>query len=484
MALPIAASGSRANRRDNPVYIQVRDPPLTYTSGDCVQGQLLVEPTSRPKRISISLKGFSAVQDANSRSVHLEFYGLSQFLYIYENANDDFQLRANNALNPPRVELPFSLTFGHHATIPPPAGRVWLHPTDSWNHPRFQHSPGFPLPPTLNGTTPTSARVVYQLEAFMESDLPGSPPVRVRQEINYMPPAPVYNPALLQPDLNFGTKLPKHCSRQKLIRTRKLFPGYSEKHSKLGRFKDKLYEKELLFGLESFAEIPYVQFNLFATPASILVIGSPIPVVVTVQHLKRSESLPFPPDLFIRRLKVQLNALVNVFVPNEAFYRHPSKVTDRMDKKNIVLCDQKYEKGEGEPLYDGLNLLDLANIQLSKDITIAPSFTSYGLNLEYELQIEITGRCADREWSGIVCTQPVQVVTDWQAATTEAVNAFELGTESQYHEMDARPQALELPTHREAHELEGDPPAYEHDSRHMAPRITDALPPPEYTVSH
>ncbi|KAH6878385.1 hypothetical protein BKA58DRAFT_94352 [Alternaria rosae] len=457
MVLAIAASGSRTNRRDNPIYIEVSNPPPTYTSGDCVQGQLIVVPTFQPKRISISLKGFSAVEDAHGRSVHLEFYGLSQFLYIHENEYDDFHLRANNTKSPPRVELPFTFTFGNHATIPPPAGRVWLHPGDQWNHPRFQHSPGFPLPPTLDGPTPTSPRVVYHLEAYMESDLPGTPPVRVRQEITYMPPAPSYDRSLLQPDLNFGTKLPKHCTGQKLIRTRKLLPNYAENSSKLGRFKDKLYDKELLFGIESFAEIPYAQFNVLATPPNVLVVGSLVPVIVTVQHIKRSESLPSPPDLFIRRLKVQLNAKVNVFLPNEAFFKHPSRVTNHTERRTIVLCDHKYETGDGEPLYDGLNLLDVANIELAKDVNIAPSFTSYGLNLEYELQIEIAGRCADREWSGIACTQPVQVVTDLQASSTAPPNPFEAGPGPlAYHELDAAPRVYEMAVHTE------EPPPY-HD---------------------
>ncbi|KAI4712846.1 hypothetical protein J4E89_001821 [Alternaria sp. Ai002NY15] len=320
------------------------------------------------------------------------------------------------------------------------------------------HSPGFPLPPTLNGPTPTSPRVVYHLEAYMESDLPGTPPVRVRQEITYMPPAPPYDRSLLQPDLNFGTKLPKHCSAAKLIRTRKLLPNYGENSSKLGRFKDKLADKELLFGIESFAEIPYAQFNVLATPPSILVIGSPLPAIVTVQHTKRSESLPSPPDLFIRRLKVQLNAKINVFLPNEAFFKHPSRVTNHTDRRTIVLCDHKYETGDGEPLYDGLNLLDVANIEVAKDGNIAPSFTSYGLNLEYELQIEITGRCADREWSGIACTQPVQVVTEWQAAPSiESAGLLEAGPGPlAYHELDAAPRMYEMAVHTE------EPPPY-HD---------------------
>lgn len=482
MALALAASttASRANRTDGSVYIEVLNPPPFYTSGDCIRGKLLVEPTSRPSRISISLKGFSVLQDVNCRSVRIDFYRASQ--YLYTSTGDNFQRLTRNTTDPTKVELPFSIDVPQHATLHPPAERLWVHPTDSYNHPRFQHSPVFPLPPSLSGPTPTSPQVLYHLEAYMESDVPKREPLKIRQEIRYMPPAPDFHPALLQPDLNFGTKLPKHCSRQKLIRSRKLFPDYSEKHSKLGRFKDKLVEKEMLFGLQSFAEIPYIQFNLFATPASVLVVGSMVPVIVTVQHLKRSESLATLPDLFLKRVKVQLNAVINTFVPGEQYGRHATRAANSSDKKNIVLCDEKFEKDHELPLYDGLNLLDVANIELPKDSI--PSFTSYGLNLEYELQIEISGRCADREWTGIACTQPVQVVTSWQKTPNEAINPFEAGPEPEYQELDPMAQIYEIESNRTASELGIDAPAYELNSRHMAPRIADSVPPPEYAMSH
>ncbi|KAG9189631.1 hypothetical protein G6011_06499 [Alternaria panax] len=480
MALAASTTGSRANRRDNSVYIEVLTPPPFYTSGDCILGKLLVEPASRPSRIRISLKGFSLLEDVYNRSVRVDFYGSSQDLYT--STGDDFQRLTRNTTDPTKVDLPFSFEVPQHATIHPPAERLWVHPMDSYNHPRFQHSPGFPLPPSLSGPTPTSPQVLYHLEAYMESEVPKREPLKIRQEIKYMPPAPHFHPALLQPDLNFGNKLPKHCSRQKLIRSRQLFPDYSERQGKLGRFKDKLVDKELLFGLQSFAEIPYVQFNLFATPASVLVLGSMVPVIVTVQHLKRSESLPLPPDLFLKRLKVQLNATTNMFVPGEQSGRHAIKANNTSDKKNIVLCDEKFEKEQELALYDGLNLLDVANIEIPKDII--PSFTTYGLNLEYELQIEISGRCADREWTGIACTQPVQVVTGWQKTPNQATNPFEAGPEPEYQELDPMAQLYEIDSNRTASELGIDAPAYELNSRHMAPHMADSVPPPEYTVSH
>lgn len=309
----------------------------------------------------------------------------------------------------------------------------------------------------------------------MESNTPGGQRLKIRQEFKFMPPAPQYHPALLQPDLNFGTKLPKHCSREKFIRTRKLFPGYDENNGKLGKIKDKLVEKELLFGLRSFAEVPYVKFNIFATPASVLIIGERVPVVISVQHLKRSDSLANPPQLFLRRVKVQLNSSYNTFVPSETAARRNSQEYLHTERETIMLCDKKYEKGSGEPLFDELNLLEVADIKLIND-KIIPSFTCYGLNLEHELQIEVYGKCADREFQGIACTQPVQVVTDWQAqSTTEDVGPWPV-----YQELEHTTHAREMDNDQDLQELDDMAPPYQLDSRHMAPPIANSVPPPEY----
>jgi hypothetical protein len=263
-----------------------------------------------------------------------------------------------------------------------------------------------------------------------------------------------------------------------------LFPDY-EKNGKVGKFKDKLVEKELFFGLQSFSEVPYAKFSLFATPACILVIGSRVPAIVTVQHLRRSESLVNPPDLFLRRIKVQLNSIFNTFVPDVTAVQQSAKESVHLERENIILCDKKYEKDNGQPLYDGLNLLDIVDVKLANE-EIVPSFTSYGLNLEHELQIELWGECADREFGGIACTQPVQVVTEWHASTVrhrlEDNEPLEADSGPMYQELDPMAQMYKRNASREVQELEARPPAYELDSRHMASSSSSRVPPPEYAI--
>ncbi|EMD85726.1 hypothetical protein COCHEDRAFT_1187539 [Bipolaris maydis C5] len=348
-------AGRRANRRDNPVYIHLFNSPPAYTAGDHVRGLLLIS-QSRSPRINIVLRGFSVTPHSSGKPTYIELCRESQDLFVSAGNSSNLDLLPTSSSNPGKAELPFSFTFAQH--------------------------------------------IVYQLEVTMESSDPDGLPVRVRQELKYTPLPPDLHPTLLQPDTNFGTTLPKHCSHQKFIRTRKLFQDYEERAGKLMKIKDKLADKELLFGFQSLAEIPYVKFTISATPARVLVVGSQVPVVISVQHLQRSESLASPPDLFIRRLKVQLNFVFNIFTPGDPSARPPKKQHMHSERGHIMICDKKYEKGSGKLLYNGLSLLDIADVKLTgHDFT--PSFTTYGLNLEYELQIEITGKCADREWSSI-----------------------------------------------------------------------------------
>tara|TARA_R110002003_G_scaffold40_6_gene2658 strand:+ start:22048 stop:22977 length:930 start_codon:yes stop_codon:yes gene_type:complete len=306
--------------------------------------------------------------------------------------------------------------------------------------------------------------------------------MKVRQELKFLPPAPEYDLALLQPNLDFGTKLPKHCCRYKFIRTRKLLPGYAES-SKLGKIRDVLVEKELFFGLDSFAEVPFARFNLLATPARILVIGSDIPVTITVQHLDRSASLPAPPDLFMRRIRVQILPAFHVFIPRLAQAGH-TKETHEVARDTWTLLDKKFEDANPQPLRDGLTLSQIGAVPLARD-KLLPSFTSYGLALEYELQVEIWGECVKREFSGIACRAPVQIVSGWNATPPGAeldadqVLVPELEAGPEYQELDPMASLLRTDTGRSFYEHSRPPPAQWPDFQQtLQPVVRRPQPPP------
>ncbi|CBX97370.1 hypothetical protein IAQ61_007208 [Plenodomus lingam] len=399
-----------ANLKHNPLYIQLLNPQNHYTSGDRVEGVVRVDPTARPRNVSIVFKGFSVLYDKEAVPLKAKFFELSTSLFVSTGAGENFDILRQGTASDGKVELPFAFTFPHNVTLPPPSERAWWYPKDDYNHPRFQHSPGFLLPPSCSPVSPAvsgilAPTVMYILEARVDNTL------RVRQDLFFIPPAPEYDLALLEPDLNFGLTLPKHCCRYKIIRTRKLLPGYSES-SKLGKLRDKLVEKELFFGIESYAEIPFVRFNLFATAARILVIGDLVPVIVTVQHLERSDSLPEPPIIHLRRVRVQLHSAFHAFLPPPHAAKKLSKGIVDVTRDVTTLLDKKLDKADGKTLHDGLNLLDIEPIRLSSD-KLLPSFTSYGMAMEYEIKVEIWGECADRDFSGFACLQNVQIVTGW-----------------------------------------------------------------------
>ncbi|KAF1941920.1 hypothetical protein EJ02DRAFT_403632 [Clathrospora elynae] len=474
MASANATYGSQANHRMRPVYIDVLSSQAFYTSGDHVQGNLRVDPSQRPTRISIIFKGLSSIHDTHAKGAHPDFFRMSQELFVTSGAGQNFDILRKGTASDGKVELPFCFTFPLNVSLAPPADKNWFYSEDSYHHPRFQHSPGFPLPPSFNppthGIAPVGPRIVYRLEARMDSSVSGSPRSKVRQELNFIPPAPEYHLSLLQPDLSFGISLPKQYSHQKLIRTRKLYPDYANS-SKMDKFKHKLVEKELFFGPKSFSEVPYVKFNIFATSARVLVIGSPVPVIITVQHLQRSESLPNPPDLFLRRVRVQLHSVLSTFVPA----RPTDSETVDVNTDVVTIFEKKLDKGNAWLLYDGLNLLDVGDVELAND-KITPSFTSYGLNLEHELQVEIWGECADREFLGLVCKTPVQIVTHWHSRQ----GYHEMDPMTGAYETDSTAGAQEVNSESATQESEVRLPAYDFDFGSLATSLEARVPPPPY----
>jgi hypothetical protein len=442
-----------------------------YTCGDLVRGVVRVRPTLRPQRISIIFRGYCVIFDKDDRGAAPVFFGYKQDLFESSGAHENFDILRRGTASDGNVELPFEFMFPPTVEMPPPADKAWRYSKDSPDHPRFQYSPGFVPPPSCTVLVPArgplAPKIYYTLEACLKSNNADSPKVNVRHHLKFLPPAPEYDLALLQPNIHLGTSLPKHTSRYKLIRTRKLLPGYAES-SKLGRVKDMLVEKEFFFGLDSFSEVPFAKFNLVATPARILVIGSPLPVTITVKHLERSASLPNPPDLFMRRIRIQLLPAYSILIPRPASTAHATKEVVETARDIWTLLDKKYDEGNGEPLFDNLQLSDFAETMLAHE-KLVPSFTSYGLTLEYEIQVEIWGECASHEFSGIACRSEIQIVSGWNAPHA-LNNTFEGNTsvpEPEYQELD--PMA---DLHR----------AYSHDMRHgpsaMAPTYDYEAPPP------
>ncbi|KAJ4338237.1 hypothetical protein N0V95_008095 [Ascochyta clinopodiicola] len=387
-------------------------PQHIYTTGDIVRGVVRVDPTARPKNVTILFKGICVLYDKDFAACNTDLFGYEQKLFTSSGNSENYDILRKGTADDGKVELPFQFTFPHVVAQMPPSGRNWHYSKDSLGHPRFQHSPGFLLPPTCTASTnagvAVAPRVSYYLEARIDSSF------RVRQEVKFVPPAPEYDLLLLQPNFDFGTNLPKRQCRYKFIRTRKLLPNYKENGNKLAKVKDFLVEKELFFGLETFSEIPFYRFNVLATPPRVIVIGSDFPILITLQHLDRSSSIPEPPPLFLRRVRVQMVSTYEFFVPQPKHaVNHTNEHIDHVEH-TTTLIDRKFASGNGEPIQDGLNLAKFGDVRkLMADESVAPSFSSYGMNLQHVIQVEIWGECVGNEWFGIVCKDKVQFVSGW-----------------------------------------------------------------------
>lgn len=427
------AGASHTNLAQNPLYIDVfSKADHVYTAGDLVHGVVRVDPTTRPLNVSMVFKGISILYDKDLEGCKTELFRLEQELFTSSGTGENYDILRQGTAEDGRVELNFQFVFPHLVVQAPPPGRKWHYSKDSYGHPRFQHAPGFPLPPSCttfrNAEVAVTPGVSYYLEARTDSN------VRIRQEVKFMPPAPEYDLLLLRPNLDFGTTLPKQQCRYKFIRTRKLLPSNNEKRTtKLSRVKDFLVEKELFFGLETFSEIPFYRFNVLATPPRVIVIGQDFPLHVTLQQLDRSASVPEAPPLFLRRVRVQVVTTFETFVPQPSnSVNRGSEHVDRA-QRTTTLLDKKFITGDGEPLEDGINIADLGELRLPKnDDKLIPSFSSYGLSLEHELQVEMWGECVKNEWSGIVCKDKVQFVSPWtfsQMPEEDGLNGHVMGAE-------------------------------------------------------
>jgi hypothetical protein len=382
-----------------------------YTAGDIVRGVVHYNPTSRPQHVKITFKGLCTLYNKNQEEVKFHLFQHEQELFVSSRTKSHDVLQKDTTAKDEDVELPFEFTFPWTVSEPPPSDRQWWYSEDARNHPRFQHAPGFLLPPSCapaRARGPVAPSVTYFLAAQMDSIL------STHRELKFAPLAPEYNLSLLQPNLVFGSGLPEHSCRYKFIRTRKLLPGYKEKTNALVKMKNFLAEKEFLFGIETYGEIPFTKFNISTTPPRVAMMGSDLPIKVSIQHINRSSSLPLPPDIFLRRIRVRIISNYNVFVPQpkEAM----QSLSDHIDRTQhtTTLIDKRFDNKEGEALYDGQNLGETIDLRLPEaDDTIVPSFTSYGLTLEHEVQVEIWGECATNKFSDTTCRHSIQIMSGW-----------------------------------------------------------------------
>lgn len=472
--------------------VSFKAPQHVFTAGDIVAGNVRVDPATRPVTVSITFTGLSWLHGGDTNrdnfaaqpklfehnvSTQVKLFEYTQRLFTSSGIGENFEILRRGTAEDGKVELPFSFTFPHTATLDPPEHRGWVYSQDTVNHPRFQHSPGFALPQTCTiPTEPVPSKIFYCLDAHMDCSMPDTNHFVSRVEVQFMPPTPIHPAELLQPDMTMGVTLPKGTAKYKLIRTRRLLPGYAES-SKMGKVRDILVEKELFFGLNSYAEVPFFRFNILANPARIGIVGRELPVTLILQEFDRSKVLPEAPALFLRRLRVQINHVYSSFYYKQGKTKFtPREIVD-VFRVPITLFDQKYESGDGVLLADWMKLSDIGDIRLPHG-KIVPGFTSYGVTLEHEVQIDIWGECAKTEFSGVACKQSIQLLPDRQGdSPIEDTAAL---PRPEYTEVDPMLSSLEPRVSREVrNSMSTTSP---HGSQvEVVPSARVNVPPPPYT---
>jgi hypothetical protein len=139
------------NAKQKPLYIKLFDePPSHYTCGDTVRGVLRVDPTLRPRSISLTFKGFSVLSDLPNNEATPALFTQQKALFESSGAHESFDILKRGTAADGKVELPFEFVFPYTVDSTPPPERDWQYLNDTLEKPRFQQSPGFPLPPTCS----------------------------------------------------------------------------------------------------------------------------------------------------------------------------------------------------------------------------------------------------------------------------------------------------------------------------------------------
>lgn len=276
-----------------------------------------------------------------------------------------------------RVDLPFEFRWPDKTETRLPklwgegsAGRV------------FEGQPGSPLPPsyTYHGTR-NDQIVEYFLEARLYVESKYAPKMEVRCPLILRPAPPLHIPDPIPP-----VATPRNClgsQREIWLRTHKLHPDYDPNEGLRDKIKHSFTKHR--------DTTPFIKFKLEVHCPSIILAREPVVMSVSLTHLERSNDLPDPPPIFLRRVRIRLVSRLDVRVPHTGFIIDTELTECHSDKR--ILLDREFRTGDGELLYDGL---PVRTVPLPTHIT--PQFKTYGLALEHMIEVRLWGECAKEKF--------------------------------------------------------------------------------------
>ena len=328
-----------------------------FTSGERIAGLVRVKTVTQATSVTISFKGRSSC----SKDENTTFFSLTLPLFSGPGTIPTHK-------DPDHVDFPFELRFPE---------TVELHPSKIKDAPfkpsdMFEYRPGYLLPPTF-WANDRSAKIEYYLEAKIPADqMFFGGKTRVRQHIRFTPSvvAPISIPQNLTP-----------CTPVLVKRQTRLLDSPTEHKSRLTRWKDTISREDA----------PTASFTINIDVPSVLTVGEPVPLGISLVHQGRSDEVQEPPVVFLKQIIAKAIVHINARVPQtwapEGEHRSHSS-------EEIKIFSHTF-KDSGLVVFDGMTLEEEAP-KLSLEKIIAPSFRSYAITTTHDLKLKLVLYCAGK----------------------------------------------------------------------------------------
>jgi hypothetical protein len=382
------------NTARSPIYIDLQSPGAFFTGGDAVRGSVRVHPTERPRRIKIEFEGRWKTKivegSGNAKKTYKDkpqLFSTSLLLFSSETRGESYDIVSRGIEADGKVALPFEFSFPDQVTTAP---SIWYKPRMG-----FEHEAGHPLPPTLHQD---ENMVEYMLKVFVYKKEPI--PEVTALLLPFRPSSSLISPSVL-------IRYPRDTTLS--IKSQLLNPRNAQDPGILTKLKWSTLSKY-------YDTIPESSWKLAAQCPYQLIVGKPIPISFSFQHLKQTPEMSEAPPVYIREIRIKVTSVLAVRIPYQGMTGDRDIVGDF--PRDIVA---KFFLGRGQVLYDGFRLSELGALVLPS--TTLPSFKSYGLRLQYRIKVILSGECAGKSFTRDALRDVCEVVMPQRPGGDASVTA-------------------------------------------------------------
>lgn len=360
----------KANNARLPIYIDLQSPGAFFTGGDAVRGSVRVHPTERPRRIKIEFDGRCKTKivegSGNAKKTYKDkpqLFSTSLLLFNSETRGESYEIVSRGIEEDGKVALPFEFTFPDKVMTAP---SVWYKPREG-----FEHEAGHPLPPTLHQD---ENLVEYMLKVSVYKKEPW--PEVIALPLPFRPSSSLISPSVL-------VRYPRDTTLS--IRSQQLNPRNAQDPGILTKLKWSTLPKY-------HDTVPEASWKLIAQCPYQLIVGKPIPISFSFQHLNHTPEMTDAPAVYIREIRVKLTLVFAVRIPYQGITGDRDIVEDFL--RDIVV---RSFFGHGQVMYDGFKISELGALTLPP--STVPSCKSYGLRLQYRIKVVVSGECAGKSFT-------------------------------------------------------------------------------------